>query len=57
MTFRQAVKVLGGPRSVARQTGIAHSVIIYWMKYGVSRFRKPDEQRIIALAKQQQKAA
>lgn len=57
MTFKQAVKALGGPREASRLSGVARTVIIYWLKNGVSRFRKADEENIIALAEQRQKAA
>lgn len=57
MTFKQAVKALGGPRETSRLSGVARTVILYWLKNGVSRFRKADEDKIIGLAEQQKKAA
>lgn len=57
MTFKQAVKTLGGPREASRLSGVARTVIIYWLNKGVSRFRKADEEKIIALAEQAKKAA
>lgn len=51
MTFDQAVKALGGPRKASALSGVARTVIIYWLENGVSRFRKNDESRIIRLAK------
>lgn len=53
MTFKQAVKCLGGPSKVAALSGVARTVIIYWLEHGVSRFRKADEEKIIALARAQ----
>ena len=52
MTFKQAVKALGGPSGAAKASGIARTVIIYWLKNGVSRFRKADGEMIVALAEQ-----
>lgn len=56
MTFKQAVKALGGPREAARLSGVARTVIIYWLANSVSRFRKDDEAKIIALAEQKKAA-
>ncbi len=50
MTFKQAVKQLGGPLNVSRMTGVARTVIIYWLEHGVSRFRQDEAEKIIALA-------
>jgi hypothetical protein len=52
MTFKQAVKHLGGPLEVSRLTGVARTVIIYWLEHGVSRFRQNEAEKIIALAEQ-----
>lgn len=52
MTFEQAVKDLGGPSGASRLSGVARTVIIYWLANGVSRFRKADEKKIIRLAEQ-----
>lgn len=57
MTFKQAVRTLGGPREASKLSGVARTVIIYWLKNGVSRFRKADEARIISLAEQRKAAA
>jgi len=57
MTFKQAVRALGGPREAAKLSGVARTVIIYWLKNGVSRFRKNDEAAIIALAEQKRRVA
>ncbi len=57
MTFKQAVKALGGPSGAAKASGVARTVIIYWLARGVSRFRKADADRIISLAEQLRKAA
>lgn len=55
MTFEQAVADLGGPSGAARLSGVARTVIIYWLENGVSRFRKADERKIIRLAQQSSK--
>lgn len=55
MTFKQAVKLLGGASAAAKASNVARTVIIYWMKNGVSRFRKEDGDKIIWLAKQRRK--
>jgi hypothetical protein len=55
MTFKQAVRALGGPSGAAKASGVARTVIIYWLKRGVSRFRKDDEALIISLAEQSRK--
>ncbi len=57
MTFKQAIKALGGAREAAKLSGVARTVIIYWLANGVSRFRKEDERRIISLAEQRRKEA
>ncbi len=57
MTFKQALRILGGPREVARLTGIARTVLIYWRENGPNRFRQVEVDQIIALAKAKQKEA
>lgn len=50
MNLNEAVRTLGGAAATARRSGVARTVIMYWMKNGVSRFRKADEAKIIQLA-------
>ncbi len=50
ITFKRAVKVLGGPSRTSRVSGVARTVLIYWLEHGPSRFRTADVERIIALA-------
>jgi hypothetical protein len=57
MTFKQAVKVLGGPSGASKASGVARTVIIYWLREGVSKFRKEDERRIIRLAEEKAASA
>jgi len=57
MNFKQAVKALGGPRETAKLSGVARTVIIYWLENGVSKFRKADEDRIVALAEAKREEA
>ena len=56
MTFRQAVKYLGGPSGAAKASGVARTVIIYWLANGVSRFRQAEADRIIAIAEMEKHA-
>lgn len=50
MTFKKAVKILGGPRRTSRISGVARTVLIYWLKNGPNRFRQTEVDRILSLA-------